>query len=304
MTGAPQPEASAPPAPRRPEHDLLVETNVRTCPNPVFVIGSPRSGTSILPWSLAQHPDLWTSGESEFLLGLFAKADAVHKALSERPHTFITRNEVERKEFLGALGLGVNALFSSRSGRKRWIDQTPGYTTMAWLLTDMFPGAYFIHVLRDGRAVVNSMLHFGDRIAAEARVELQGWATDFEVAVKTWKHYVEFALDFCEHHPDRTLTVKNEDLVERTDEEFERVLRFLGAAPDPEPAEFFRTSRINSSFAPLVWGKWERAKASGEDVVPRGRTADAWRDWSDEQKATFAEIAGDLTKRLGYPDLD
>ncbi len=35
------------------------------CPEPIFIIGSPRSGTSILAWSLAQHSELWTEAESD-----------------------------------------------------------------------------------------------------------------------------------------------------------------------------------------------------------------------------------------------
>ena len=141
--------------------DLLTTVTVRTCPNPVFVIGSPRSGTSVLPWSLAHHWDFWTSGETEFIHAFFDQGSAVYKALCEKKRTFIPTNGVGHEEFFSSLGLGVNALISSRSNGQRWIDQSPGYTTMAWVLADMFPGAQFIHVLRDGRSVVNSMAYAG-----------------------------------------------------------------------------------------------------------------------------------------------
>ena len=51
---------------------------------------------------------------------------------------------------------------------------------------------------------MNSMLHFGDRAqlgASPTRQPLQAWATDFEVAAETWRHYVEFALTFCAQQP-------------------------------------------------------------------------------------------------------
>jgi Sulfotransferase family len=308
--GSAPPDPSTPtesnPGPRRPpgepREDHLATVNVRVCPNPVFVIGSPRSGTSIVPWSLAHTWDFWTSDETEFVHGLFDRAQAVYEELSKKPRTFITENDVERKEFLGALGLGVNALISSRCGRKRWIDQSPGYTTMAWALADMFPGAYFLHVLRDGRAVVNSMIHFrgGQTDQASGR-EPRGWSTDFRAAVETWTHYVEFALRFCAQHPDRALTVRNEDLVANPEEEFAKMLTFLGAKQNVTPANFFRSSRINSSFEPLVWGT---ATATEKvDHLARRRAADAWQEWSDEQRATFTEIAGDLMRRLGYWEL-
>ena len=51
------------PAPARPERAL--------CPDPVFILGAPRSGTSILVWALAQHPEFWGSAESNMLYHLF-----------------------------------------------------------------------------------------------------------------------------------------------------------------------------------------------------------------------------------------
>jgi hypothetical protein len=279
----------------------LTTVSIRTCTDPVFVIGSPRSGTSVLPWSLTHHPDFWTSDETEFINGLFDRASAVYADLCRKSNTFITRQGVDRREFFGSLGLGINALISSRSESRRWIDQSPGYTMMAWLLADMFPGAYFIHVVRDGRAVVNSMLHFGDRVAAETDGRpLPGWATDFGVAVETWRHYVECALDFCARNPDRTLTVKNEDLIERTEEEFRRIFAFLGVSYEPGAVDFLQTSRINSSFEPLVWGTGKRTGRLSVNPL-RVRATNAWRAWSAEQRSAFTEIAGDLLQRLGYP---
>lgn len=42
------------------------------CENPIFIIGSPRSGTSILAWSLAEHSQLDVFDESNFLWNLSA----------------------------------------------------------------------------------------------------------------------------------------------------------------------------------------------------------------------------------------
>jgi sulfotransferase family protein len=41
--------------------------DLATCENPIFIIGSPRSGTSILAWSLAEHSQLEVFAESNFL---------------------------------------------------------------------------------------------------------------------------------------------------------------------------------------------------------------------------------------------
>ncbi len=63
----------------------------------VFVIGCPRSGTSILSWSLAAHHNFWTSAESYYLLDLFgsAKLHAAFKRAASRPDGgWLTENNV------------------------------------------------------------------------------------------------------------------------------------------------------------------------------------------------------------------
>ena len=39
----------------------------------VFIIGCPRSGTSVFSWALAAHPNFWTSAESDYLADLFGR---------------------------------------------------------------------------------------------------------------------------------------------------------------------------------------------------------------------------------------
>src|SRR4026208_856540 len=99
----------------------------RICPNPVFIIGSPRSGTSILAWSLAQHSQLWTSGEMHILFTMFGSQTFTQRLQQEQafPRGWFQKEAVGKSEFLGFLGLGLNALFTSRSEGKRWIEQTP-----------------------------------------------------------------------------------------------------------------------------------------------------------------------------------
>src|SRR5262245_28255031 len=95
------------------------------CPKPIFIIGSPRSGTTILAWSLAQHSQLWTSAESDFLFHLFGNGHAeraFRKATEVAGDRWLKAEGVGKEVFLGFLGLGLNALYTSRSRGKRWID--------------------------------------------------------------------------------------------------------------------------------------------------------------------------------------
>jgi len=239
------------------------------CTRPVFIIGSPRSGTSILAWSLAQHTRLWTSAESDFLFHLFGKdrfEEALETTLARPDGSWLTKNGVERKELLESLGLGVNALFTSRSVGRRWIDQSPTYTLIADLLAEMFPGASFLHILRDGRQVVASMVSSGFDTH---------WAGSFAEACRAWSHYVDVAARFCKARPSRCRTIRLAALAADPSRVFREVLDFLGLAYEDAPAAFFAANRINSS-------RPEAAPGDGEAV---------WRSWTPEQQRIFNERA-------------
>ena len=245
------------------------------CPDPLFIVGAPRSGTSALAWALDQHSAFWASSESDFLVHLFgnARAETAFDMARAMPNSWLAQQQVELPEFLECLGYGVNALFTSHSGGRRWIDKSPTYPLMMDLLGMMFPGARFVHIVRGGPAVVHSMLNSGFQ-------EL--WATDFVEACRTWNACVTGALDFEAAFPARCLTVRHEDLTEDPDAVFRSVFDFLRVADEPGPAWFLRQNRINSSFASV-----DRDQRNARAV---GRP---WSQWSSAQQHTFLTEAAD-----------
>jgi hypothetical protein len=275
----------------------------QVCSRPVFIIGAPRSGTSALAWSLYQHPNFWTSQETEFLAPLFggARLHEAYEVGTARPRTWLREQKVDRGEFFAYVGLGINALFTSRSGGKRWVDQTPGYTLLADTLADLFPGACFLHILRDGRSVVRSMTHFREAVGRGLSETggLPSWARSFEGAVETWRSFVEAALAFCARQPQRSLTIVHEHLVADPPPGFQRILDFLGAPQDSGPANFFRSCRINSSFRPFQWGSRDAGDAASRPEL-LGAARAAWEEWTADQRAFFAAKAGDVLVAQGF----
>ena len=57
------------------------------CESPVFIIGSPRSGTSILAWALAHHSQFTTGYETDLLYELTdeQKLEAVYRKAAAQP---------------------------------------------------------------------------------------------------------------------------------------------------------------------------------------------------------------------------
>lgn len=257
----------------------------------VFVIGCPRSGTSVLSWTLAQHPSFLTGAESDYLLALFGNGRLrdVHRQSHQRADLgWLRQQEVGFAEFASMLGLGIEQLYASRTWGKRWVDATPGYTLMAEDLLCMFPAAKFLHIVRDGRAVVSSMMSSGFDT---------DWAADFAVACRTWVQYALSGLEAAQSHPDRVIDVRYEDLTENPESELGRVFEFLGELPSALCVDFIATQRINSSYGNVK----EQDIRLPKD--PRAAPKRPWRNWSADRRRTFADIAGAAMAELGY-DLD
>ena len=260
----------------------------------IFILGSPRSGTSALAWALAQHPDMWTSAESDFLLYLFrdGRIRSAWEESTKRPDGgWLKKNKVGYPEFAQHIGAGIDLLFRSRSKGRVWIDQTPGHTLMANILKDLFPSARFIHIVRDGRSVVSSML--------SSNFENLGftmkWTTDFDEACKAWKVYAGRGHQFVEENPAISMEVRQEDLLLNGEEVMSDVIDFLGAESSVKPAEFLARKRVNSSY-----------DSGGKTVVDRGQELTqvnklgAWVDWSSGQKKAFDKIAGEVFQAMNY----
>jgi hypothetical protein len=261
------------------------------CSNPIFVIGSPRSGTTVLAESLAKHSRLWASGENDLFFFLFADGTvqrAFDRATEIPGRRLVRLEEVSREEFLSHIGMGINALITDRSDGLRWIDHTPLNTRIVDTLADVFPTASFIHIHRDGREVVHSMLNFARAVPDPAVGRFLErnvtWTTEMSGACTAWREHVDAATRFCDDHEDRTTVVRYEGLVAEPEATFRSVHAFLGLANEDGPAEFLRSRRINSSF---------RAN-------PRLTAAELWDTWDAAARRTFAELAGPTMVDCGY----
>src|SRR5919106_2219637 len=295
-------EAAGEASDRAPQHphsfSLGSSTAAAICPEPIFIIGAPRSGTSILAWSLAEHSELWTEAESDIFFYLLKDdhlESAYETSVARTDGSWLRNHGVDLEQFLAHLGLGLNVLLTKTSDGRRWIDQTPANTLVVDRLAEMLPGARFLHILRDGRRVVHSMINFhramGDPEAVERMRDagrLPPWTTDFGDACRTWARFVRIADDFCRRNPDLTHTLTNEGLITDPDDAMRAVLDFLGVPQEPGPARFLRTNRINSSFA-----------ASGRSEEAPPALSEPWREWLPEQREAFLENAGETMVECG-----
>lgn len=276
-----------------------------------FVVGAPRSGTTLLRMMLDAHPDLCVPAETGFLsevLGREMDADGLFRAVTG----FVTWPDahLDPGTFRAALaGLrpftaadGVRAFYrlcAARFGKPRGGDKTPGYTGYLGAIRELLPEARFVHIIRDGRDVAASVracwFRPGDAPEALAR---------------DWCGRVRMARVAGRGSPDY-LEMRYEDLVRDPRPELERVCRFLDLRFDPAVLahdRHFREVRaadVRTAFGPdgavLTTADERLARHRMLACPPDPGRIGRWREaLSPSDAARFEAVAGELLAELGY----
>src|SRR5207244_8461735 len=94
-----------------PDHATEVQDTIN---KPIFVVGSPRSGTSILTWCLGQHPNILVQPESNWI-GPFAVDVAIRYEIGSAhgEHSQLSALDVRREEYMAHFGNSINDLVLS-----------------------------------------------------------------------------------------------------------------------------------------------------------------------------------------------
>jgi Sulfotransferase family len=293
---------------------------------PVFVVGSPRSGTSILTWCLGHHPNLFPVPESNWM-GDFAVnvAIAYRIGAARNYYSILSAMDIPDDELFAVFGRSINDLImrhrtdlerirydnrielkleprwikaaSTGAGPKtRWVDGTPEYSFHIHGLRKLFPQAQFIHLVRDVRTVVRSMVKF-EQVAGIQLVANE------EEAYRYWMRTVSACL-LAEraYGPTVVHRVRYTNLIDHPEPAMRSLLDFLGEPYTEkclEPLEI----RINSSIVPADFEindaavnptLVEQATRLSAEVETTPQAADVSPRAADEMQAAFRELVRDL----------
>lgn len=180
---------------------------------PVFVVGPPGSGTTLLRLMLDSHPDLMVARETGFMRSVAA---IHHVPLTEGGGTWAARLGLSREELDRAIaGLydGVFSRAAQRQGARRWGDKTPYHVHFMAEAAEVFPDAQFVGIIR----------HPGACASSAGRFSL-GWVS----GVRLWTVRTAAMSDQGIGLGDRFRLVRYEDLVTDQRDVITEVLSFLG----------------------------------------------------------------------------
>lgn len=195
---------------------------------PVFVVGLPRSGTSLVEQILASHPDVFGAGERTDLLDAANELDqgGPYVPPAEWDPTTVTR-----------LASGLAGRFRALGGgRARVIDKLPDNLQLLGHLGVLLPKARIIICRRDPRDTGLScyFTHF---------TAVLPWSNDLRDIAANTQGLERLAAHWRAVLPNPILEVRYEDLVGDLEGQSRRLIEFLGLDWDPACLEFHRTSR-------------------------------------------------------------
>jgi hypothetical protein len=276
----------------------------------VFVVGCPRSGTTLLQRMLDAHPHLALIDETRWIdhwskpgRGVTAEGTVTEEFI-ERLLDFprFAQLGLGRDELLALLDYSppptyptfVSHLFDlyGRARGKAMVgDKTPRYVRSIPLLHELFPQARFVHLIRDGRGTALSIINW--RKAAKLARNFPTWNEHpVPTAALWWEWQVRLgreagnALGPRLYHESRY-----EALVAEASGELERLCGFLDLPFDDAMLRYHEGRRHDEGGL--------SAKSAWLPPTP------GLRDWRKQMTAAdverFEAVAGDLLDELGYP---
>jgi hypothetical protein len=276
--------------------------------NPVFIVGCERSGTTLLRLMLNAHPQMAIPPESYFIQQIWAahpspkvyppeiRERVIHLLLEHPlwgkvpewgldPEALRRRLESMEAPKHAKVLEAVFTAYAARQGKSRWGDKTPSYVESLDSIHQIFPKAKLIHLIRDGRAVCESLLRqkFGPGSVPEIG--------------KLWSERVQRGRRAGRQLPETVYReISYEALVSEPEVQLRRLCSFLELSFHREMLEH----RQKSDSTVFEEEKDGRHQSATRPIDPELR--DQWRRrLSVSDRLLFQAFAGPTLRACGYP---
>ena len=278
-----------------------------------FIVGAPRSGTTLLRLMLDAHPEVAIPSETHFITEV-AKAVkrrrrspeelvqmlVVHKRWGDfhlDPDELLARFRELRPLNVADAMRAFYRLYCDKQGKSRWGDKTPGYVRDMRLIQRLLPEARFIHIVRDGRDVALSV------------IPMSWGPDDVTRAAEVWKERIEGAraqAPRLRHY----IEVHYEDVVLDTENVLRRVCDYIELGFDPVMLDYHERAgeRLREKERDLPRRRKPPQPAAARMAShalakqpPRADRIARWRrEMSAVEVAEYERVAGDLLADLDH----
>jgi len=229
----------------------------------VFLIGSPRSGTTLLQRMLGSHSQVHTHPEPHLLTPLAHLG--YYQTVEKAPYDHINAAEANRElvgnlpggeaDYLDALRAYADTLYgrlTEPSGKQLFLDKTPAYGLILDFLERLYPEARYVVLTRHPVGILHSFAHsFFDGDYQRA------WEFNPIVA-----RYVPAIARFLRETKAPHVHLRYEDLVADPEAGLAKIFDFLGVEHEAEAVDYGEHQHIKGSFGdPITVNKHSRPVA-------------------------------------------
>lgn len=209
---------------------------------PVFIVGMPRSGTTLTEQILARHKQVLGIGERNFAARFFSSfTNLDSEKIQQLPDSLSVLISSSREKIQAISNRYLQQLenLKNRDGDEniiRIVDKMPdNYSLIGWILT-LFPKAKIIHCRRDPRDIILScwITQFGKIQWASRINDLCHRINQYHLMMEYWRSIV----------PDHLLEINYEDMVENQEAVSKKLINWIGLEWDTSCLKFYESDRI------------------------------------------------------------
>lgn len=281
--------------------------------DPVFVVGFPRSGTTLVQALLATQHGLVTFPETHFFSivrsTLIVNDDRIDAQCLDRAIRCIRQRvefsiqaEASVRQTASTIGLSPKMLFETlvldilvdrvprpELARTRWMEKTPDHIHHLEVIRRFYPSARIVCVLRDPeKAILSRKRYFHFNRESEWPVERH---------VRDWLRGIQ-ALELLQHQePGIATVVRLEELVQDTEKTLHKICAFLGLDFDPTAMNEYRQTAKQLVYP---WETWKSGvfQEISPQIAGCRKTRMNWR-----QRTMLDFLGGSTLARYGYTTL-
>jgi tetratricopeptide (TPR) repeat protein len=203
---------------------------------PVFILGMPRSGTSLMEQILSSHPDVFGAGELKFLGAVLDNIQFGSMRLNlNEPEAFFAYDQNAPWAQRGQRYVDKLARLAGKP-YKRIVDKMPGNFTMVGLIHAILPNAKIIHSQRHPveTCLSNYRIHFA---------EGQLWSYNLRTLGRYYVRYSKMMQHWREEFPGAMYEVRYEDNVADVEGQAKKLIDYLGLEWNENCLNFYNLDR-------------------------------------------------------------
>ncbi len=257
-------------------------------PAPIFLVGFPRSGTTLTEQILGSHPQLVTSDEQPMLPHVLRRLREQCGGEAAYPACLDQLNTDKIRALRAYYWERAKELVGSRVEGRRLVDKHPLNSVHAGLIRRLFPEAKIIFVLRDPRDTCLScfMQSFKPNQAMINFFDIERTARVYVAVMDLWSHFRSvLGLEYLE--------LRYEDLVFDLESTARRLVEFIGLAWDPALLGFYDQAKEKQITTPSY-------QAVTSPIYTR--SVGRWRNYR-EPLAPILPVLQPFVELFGYDQL-